>query len=66
MQFGEWLRKKREDEGIEQQKLAEQLGIPKSTLCLYELGKRRRIPVAVVTSVAKRFDVTVEYVARMV
>lgn len=58
--MGDKLKKLREEEGLTQAALAQKLQISRSALSMYELGIRQ-IPHDVILSVAKFFDVTLNY-----
>ncbi len=60
MNMGDKLKKLREEEGLTQAALAQKLQISRSALSMYELGIRQ-IPHDVILSVAKFFDVTLNY-----
>lgn len=59
--FAKRLKELRKQEpGLTQEKLAQQLGIAKTTLASYEQGKRQP-DFTVLSAIAKRFGVTTDY-----
>lgn len=63
MDFGARLRKLREDSGVSQSSLGESLSLNKSTISLYEAGKREPSQ-ATLQKIAEYFGVSVDYLVR--
>lgn len=59
--FGENLKKLRKNAGLSQEQLGDILGISKSTIGMYEQGKRMPNTNTVLKELASYFDVTLDY-----
>ena len=59
--FGTNLKKLREDAGLSQEQLGEAIGVSKSTIGMYEQGKRMPNTNTVLKELASYFDVTLDY-----
>lgn len=59
--FSNMLKKLREDAGLSQEKLANELGISKSTVGMYEQGKRMPNTNTILKNIAAYFGVTIDY-----
>ena len=58
--IGERLRKLRKDKGIKQEELADVIGVQKSTVSLYEIGKNDPSD-KVKVEIAKYFNISLDY-----
>jgi len=63
--IGERLRKLRKDRGIRQEELADIIGVQKSTVSLYEIGKNDPSD-KVKTEIAKYFKISLDYLVGVI
>ncbi|MBO5059969.1 MAG: helix-turn-helix domain-containing protein [Clostridia bacterium] len=59
--FADILKQLRESEGLSQEQLASKIGVSKSTIGMYEQGKRMPQPNTVLKDIASYFNVTIDY-----
>ena len=59
--FGANLKKLREDSHLSQEQLADALGVSKSTIGMYEQGKRMPKTNTILKDIASYFGVTIDY-----